>query len=207
MFFCDSPARSRLPLNSALLLLIETSKELTGASKVVTFKHIVSMIAGTDGTVLHLAPLVHDLVVDVDVASLPDTNAATKRVLMNDASLDSGCRAVDYDRRLGDNLLACILVGPLLYIGISELGGFKRLKERIAPGAIGAKIDTTFSGIQTANEPGHNSSRQTRQKKQVAIAHKLTTQDKTNDRQNRYPLLSTLLLLFLHLNSVLIMDS
>lgn len=97
------------------------------------------MIAGTDGTVLHLAPLVHDLVVDVDIAGLPDTNAATKRVLMNDAGLDSGCRAVDYDRRLGDNLLACILVDPLLYIGIGELGGFKRLKERIAPGAIGAK--------------------------------------------------------------------
>ena len=61
------------------------------------------MIAGTDGTVLHLAPLAHDLIVDVDVAGLPDTNATTKRVLMNDAGLDSGCRAVDYDRRLGDN--------------------------------------------------------------------------------------------------------
>ena len=124
-----------------MLLLIETSKELTGTSKVVTFKHIVSMIAGTDGTIFHLAPLVHDLVVDVDVAGLPDTNAATKRVLMNDAGLDSGCRAVDYDRRLGDNLLARILVVPLLYIGIGEFGCFKRLKERIAPGAIGAKID------------------------------------------------------------------
>lgn len=97
-----------MPLNSASLLLIETSKELTGTSKVVTFKHIVSMIAGTDGTIFHLAPLVHDLVVDVDVAGLPDTIAATKRVLMDDAGLDSGCRAVDYDRRLGDNLLACI---------------------------------------------------------------------------------------------------
>lgn len=109
------------------------------------------MIAGTDGTVLHLTPLVHDLVVDVDVAGLPDTNAATKRVLMNDAGLGSGYRAVDYDRRLGNN-----------------------------------------------------SSRQT---KQVAVEHNLTKQDKTNDRQNRYPRLSTLSVLFQHLNPVLIMDS
>ena len=49
-----------------------------------------------------------------------------------------------------------------------------------------------------------NSSLQT---KKVAIAHKLTTRDKTNDRQNRYPLLSTLLVLFLHLISVLVSDS